>query len=151
MYFSENSILRFLASRDFDQELAYECLVSNSQFYKLNNVEVLDESEFQTKIDSQTIVCYKCDKYGRPVVYMRLRLNNPDDTTDRQMMQYMLWTMKNIKSKMPKHVDNYLLIYDLKDAGWSNFSLQQVSTASKNTGAQFPEVIYKILILNSNW
>ena len=106
---------------------------------------------FKNKIDSQTIVIHKTDKYGRPIAYMRLRFNIPEDWNDRQMMQYMLWIMKQIKAIMPKHIDNYLLIYDLKDAGWNNFSLQQLSTASKNVGSQFPEAIYKILVLNSNW
>ena len=47
MFFSENAILKFLAAKNFDEEIAYECLVKNHTFYKDNNVEVLVESEFQ--------------------------------------------------------------------------------------------------------
>ena len=47
MFFSENAILKFLASKDFNEEIGYENLVKNHSFYKDNNVEVLIESEFQ--------------------------------------------------------------------------------------------------------
>ena len=47
MFFGENAILKFLAAKNFDEEIAYECLVKNHTYYKDNNVEVLIESEFQ--------------------------------------------------------------------------------------------------------
>ena len=151
IYFSENKIIRFLAAKEFDDEEAYDLLVANYNFYKENDVEVLNESEFQHLIDNECMVIHKADKYGRPVVYMRLRRNQPKRTTERQLMQYMLWTMRRIKDAMPKHVDSYVLIYDLKGSGWSNFSVNQMSGAAKSTGSQFPETLYKIIVLNSNW
>lgn len=151
IYFSENKIIRFLAAKEFDDEEAYDMLIANHNFYKENDVEVLNESEFQTLINNECMVIHKADKYGRPVVYMRLRKNQPSRTTDRQLMQYMLWIMRRIKDAMPKYVDSYVLIYDLKGSGWSNFSVNQMSGAAKSTGSQFPETLYKIIILNSNW
>ena len=126
-------------------------LITNYEFYKKNNVEILYEEEFQNMIDNQMIVPHKTDIYGRPVLYMRLRRAKPSESTDRQLMMYMLWIMSKIKERMPKHVDNYILVYDLKGAGWSNLSISQMSGCAKETGSQFPERMYKIIVLNSNW
>jgi hypothetical protein len=85
-------------------------------------------------IDGKLFMSLNFDKYCKPVIYMRPRHNHPNKTTDRQLMQYMLWTMRRIEEVMHKHIDNYLLIYDLKGAGWSNFSVQQMTRAVKGTG-----------------
>lgn len=151
IYFSESKILRFLAAKEFDEEVAYDMLVDNHDFYIRNNVEVLDESEFQYLIDNQTIVHHKSDINGRPVVYLRLRLAKPDETNDRDLMMWMIWIMRQIKDAMPKHVDSYLLIYDLRDSGWGNVSLNQMTGAMKKTGAQYPESIHRILVINPTW
>lgn len=151
IYCDENKIIRFLAAREFDEEAAMEMLIDNSKFYKENDVEEIHEEEFKKKIESEPIVVHKTDKFGRPLVYFRLRFNHPSDANDRQLMQYMLWIMEKVKAVTPKHIDNYILIYDLKDAGYSNFSMSQMKGASAKVGSQFPETIFKIFILNSNW
>ena len=103
IYFDENKILRFLSAKEFDEEAAYEMLVDNHDFYIRHNVEVIDQSEIQYLIDNQTIVPHKTDLHGRPVVYLRLRLAKPNETNDRDLMMYMLWTIRKIKDDMAKH------------------------------------------------
>mmetsp|Transcript_36074 Transcript_36074/g.35671 ORF Transcript_36074/g.35671 Transcript_36074/m.35671 type:complete len:82 (+) Transcript_36074:292-537(+) len=80
-------------------------LQENVQFYKKHNISrTFDEDEFRVHIDRESIVPHKADKYGRPVLYMRLRLSKPkEDTDDRKLMLYMLWTMKEVSRRMPKH------------------------------------------------
>jgi hypothetical protein len=78
-------------------------LLDNHDFYIRNNVEIIDSSDIQYLIDNQTIVHHKTDLYGRPVVYLRLRLTKPNETNDRDLMMYMLWTMRKIKDDMAKH------------------------------------------------
>ena len=66
-------------------------------------------------------------------------------------MQYFVWSMNNLVAQTPKHIDNYILIYDLKDAGMSNLSLSQMRGVMLKTGSQFPETTYKIFVLNCGW
>lgn len=123
----------------------------NVQFYIDNNWSSLNKDDFQRMIEDELLVFHKSDKYGRPIVYMRLRFNFPSKREDREIMLYLLYIMQKVKEVTPQHIDNYMIIYDLKDCGWDNFSLSQVSGVMKKTGSQFPETIYRIYILNSNW
>ena len=151
IHFNENKILRFLGARQFDEEDGLNALIENHKFYEENDCKVFKLEDFEQKIKDQMVVQHNFDKYGRPVVYFRVRYNNPSSSTTRQVMLYLLWSLHKIKEATPKHIDNYLLIYDMKDAGLSNFSISQMNGTIRSLGSQFPETIYKIFVVNYGW
>ena len=149
--FSENKVLRYLAAGNFDEDAALETLKANQEFYKEHDLYTLDPDEFRGKLEDEFIVPHKFDKIGRPVVYMRFRFNYPDKHPDMHVVKFLIYMMHKIRERTPKHVDNYILIYDFKDAGWSNFSLSQLSGTIKKVGNQFPETVHKVFVINSGW
>ena len=67
---------------------------------------------------------HKTDVIGRPVQYVLLRNFHPHQLTDDKLWLFIFWHNLMFAQKyFPKNADNYIVIYDLHDAGMKNINM----------------------------
>lgn len=148
----ENLLIKFLAARKFNVDDAQKFLQDRIKFLAENNLDwELSKDEFPNEIEDSPVIIHKSDNYGRPLVYNRVGKIFPDRYTDESMRTYTCWLNYEIIKAFPKHVDNYIVIYDFKDSGWSNINYHQLKSVIGGVGSVFPEMIYKIMVIRAPW
>ena len=81
--FSDNDILRFFYSAGWNVERARKALLKHIEFLKTYDYSRLDMQEIRPIISGRSAVVHKTDIYGRPVVYMRIRLSQASQVSSR--------------------------------------------------------------------
>ena len=85
---------------------------------------ILHESEFEEIIAMKAfIVCGSMDRVGRPIYFLRIENFDPTKVTEQQLVRFFCWQLDRIAVQMKPNVDQYIMVYDFNNAGYSNFSV----------------------------
>ena len=77
------------------------------------------------------------DKVGRPILFMRFGKFFPEAGTETQLIRYSCWLLDELCRNMKANVDQYIVIYDFEDCGYSNFSLSHAKSMAAFTQKVF--------------
>jgi hypothetical protein len=89
-------------------------------------------------IDLNYVKFQGVDKHGRPCVWLRMKYFNPAVMTREVACRLMCYMLDYVNSEMRANVDTCVMIYDMSDFGYSNFSkdlflgVMEVSSVSYN-------------------
>lgn len=66
------------------------------------------------------------DKYGQPILVIRVRLNNTKIMSGERARCFFLYLIEEAIRNMGDDVEKYILIVDFKSAGLSNLKFKQI-------------------------
>ena len=75
-------------------------------------------------IDKNCFVTHGYDKDGRPIVWMRLARFNIENMTSELAVQFMCYLLDHTLSIMKSNVDQLIMIYEMENTGYANFSVE---------------------------
>lgn len=101
-------------------------------------------------IDMDYVKHYGWDKLGRPVVWFQLKKFNPVGPNNEQITRFMVYMLDYIGAVMKANVDQFIMVVDLKDFGYSNFSLEVFKAIANITGTLYSGRMSKAVMLNSS-
>ncbi|CDW73324.1 UNKNOWN [Stylonychia lemnae] len=106
-YLSLNHVVRYVKSFNWNVDEAYDRLVQTEKWRVDNQLMEVDPNDIPAELGMRLVNLYGFDFVGRPLIFLRGRQFDP--------------------SKMKKNVDQYVMIFDLNNVGYSNFDLKQIS------------------------
>ena len=90
------------------------------------------------------------DKVGRPVLWFQMKNFNPLDLENEMTTRWMVYLIDYVGSIMKPNVDQFIMVLDLKDFGYANFSLEIFKASANITGTLYSGRMAKAVMLNSS-
>jgi len=102
-------------------------------------------------IDKNCFVTHGFDKDGRPLLWMRIANFNCENVTKENSIQFMIYLLDHVKSIMKPNVDQMVMIYEMENAGYANFSLEIGKVIIKASSELFVSTVYRMYIINAGF
>ena len=93
--------------------------------------------------------CY--DPLGRPIFWCRFEHFQPVANTEREVVRFLCYTMDNVAYNMKPNVDQYVMVYDFNNTGYSNFSKSHTQDILKFLQIVYCDRQYKTFIMRLPW
>jgi hypothetical protein len=125
----DDCLCRYLRARDWELEKAQKLLLSTLKWRMEFHPEKLHPGMFITEAATGKIYRNGFDKFGRPVCYMRPRLENTKDYANQ--VRFLVYTLERTVKSMDiaRGVESWVWIFDFK--GMSIFNATPMSTAKE--------------------
>ncbi len=91
---------------------------------------------------------HKTDKYGRPVIWHLMRQNRPNEMSEALLRDFCFYTILSAQKSMPKHIGEYVYVYDVKDLGKKNISMVLCKKLIPQLSINFPEICPMVCVIN---
>ena len=76
---------------------------------------------------------------------------DPKTVDPRENVRFQCFVIDRMYHNMRPHCDQYLMVYDLKDAGYANFSSGHVKESSAFMQCLFCDCQYKSIFIRQSW
>lgn len=146
---------RVLIATDFNVDKSF-ALVSKYLTYRKELGGIRAPTEF---IESGCTMIPFEDRYGRPVVFVRgkhILTSMSEETVERGYRAYADVVVAHLLHKRGCQVsgsnplEQYVMVFEAKDVGWSNFSMLFAKIMIRESAAHYPERVAQMVILNCN-
>ncbi|KAI8869767.1 CRAL/TRIO domain-containing protein [Ramicandelaber brevisporus] len=151
----DSLLLRILRARKWNLQKAEDML---EELYKwrldFDVAEVMYSGERSLKrsiLEKGMTYVTGLDRLGRPVFYVRVKLNSPRDQTLEEMQRFLVYTMETARLLLHHPVEKACILFDMTDFSLSNMDLPFVKFLIKCLEAYYPESLGILVIYNAPW
>ncbi|KAJ2402965.1 hypothetical protein GGI23_000330 [Coemansia sp. RSA 2559] len=148
-------LLRFLRARKWDVDAALEMLLTCLRWRldeEIDWVVWAGESELNYKLVQRGIgAIHKTDRLGQPVLYIPVRLNDPQAQPADHMLDFTVYMMEVSRLFLYTPVDKVCLVFDTTDMALSNMDWTFFKTFQHYLEHYYPECLGLVLIYNASW
>jgi hypothetical protein len=91
------------------------------------------------------------DKQGRSLLFIKPRKIKTEKLTSELFMKGFYYQVRKALNECKPKSDQYYIIIDFKDSGFSNFQATHYTTLVPVLNAVLIDRLHKMVILNTNW
>ena len=146
---TQNNHLRFLNGNKWDAKAAFDAMMASEKYRIEKQVIHTRLSMIQHVVDLNYVYVQGADRVGRPLLWGKVKNFIPEVVDRESGMRFMCYIVDYICSQMTPNVDMFLVIMDLEDFGYKNFSLDTWKTAIEVSAMLFSQRVHKVWVLNS--
>lgn len=148
-------MLRFLRARKWDVKESLKMLFKSIQWFHVNDIARLKRVG-ETEVNMLLLEkgeCYfhGCDREGRPVCHINIRLHDPKALTIEEVQSFALLNMETSRLLFVGKVDTVAVLFNLTDFTMANMDYAAVKFLISVLEKDYPESLGRIFILNANW
>ncbi|KAJ2558226.1 hypothetical protein EV175_000891 [Coemansia sp. RSA 1933] len=148
-------LLRFLRARKWDVDAALEMLLTCLRWRldeEIDWVVWVGESELNHRLLKRGIgAIHKTDRLGQPVLYIPVRLNDPQAQPADHMLDFTVYMMEVSRLFLHTPVDKVCLVFDTTDMALANMDWTFFKTFLHYLEHYYPECLGLVLIYNASW
>ncbi|KAJ1769086.1 hypothetical protein IW140_002732 [Coemansia sp. RSA 1813] len=148
-------LLRFLRARKWDVDAALGMLLTCLRWRldeEIDWVVWVGESELNCKLVQRGIgAIHKTDRLGQPVLYIPVRLNDPQAQPPDHMLDYTVYLMEVSRLFLHTPVEKVCLVFDTTDMALANMDWTFFKTFLHYLEHYYPECLGLVLIYNASW
>ncbi|KAJ2523134.1 hypothetical protein H4217_000279 [Coemansia sp. RSA 1939] len=148
-------LLRFLRARKWNVDAALEMLLTCLRWRldeEIDWVVWVGESELNWRLLRRGIgVIHKTDRLGQPVLYIPVRLNDPQAQPADHMLDYTVHLMEVSRLFLHPPVEKVCLVFDTTDMALANMDWTFFKTFLHYLEHYYPECLGLVLIYNASW
>ena len=145
---------RFLVARQWQVNAAHDmiikCLQWRHQFGVRKLMESGESALAKTLLEPVESFFFKTDKEGRPVMVLRPRLHDPSKHTTEQIASFAVFQIE-VGRRLLGDAKQVCLLFDLKDASYSNFDFNGMKFVIQALQDYYPECLGRCLIVSAPW
>jgi len=151
--FSDNEIIRYIYGWRGDTENAKKSMEQLKLWRESYKPELIHLNEFTySGFDYSSLLNINCqDIYGRPILLLKAKLLIPDKIEINLFVRYLIYIIGQGIKKMPANIDKFILVIDMKDAGYSNLALDHIKKIKEVTSKFFVERLANIVLINKGF
>lgn len=91
------------------------------------------------------------DREGRPVFFFIVKRFSPKDINPERFSLYLATLINMFLKEGSPLTDNYIMIYDMKNAGKQNLDLDFVKKLGPVMGSYFPESLFRMFLVRAGF
>ncbi|GAD99721.1 CRAL/TRIO domain protein [Paecilomyces variotii No. 5] len=92
-----------------------------------------------------------CDKLGRPICIVRVRLHDPNDQTEKALNDYVIHCIEMVRLLQVPPVETMTLVFDLTSFTLSNWDFPPVKFIIKSFQENYPESLGAMIFYKAPW
>ena len=158
---SVNNHLRFLNGSKWNIKTAFDFMMASEKYRIDTKIEETTLDMIQPVVDMNYVVTHGHDRVGRPIMWINIQNYNPNLMTRDQAMHFMCYLIDYAGTLMKPNVDQYLIVCDMLNFGWSKFNMEIMKACIEVSGVSFffpsffqtlySQRVYKVLVLNPGY
>jgi len=102
-------------------------------------------------IGKNCFVTHGHDKDGRPIVWLQIAKFGVQDITPQLALHFMCYLLDHTLSVMKSNVDQMIMIYEMENAGYANFSFELGKIIIEASSELFVSTVFRIYVTNANF
>ncbi|KAK4203601.1 hypothetical protein QBC40DRAFT_166805 [Triangularia verruculosa] len=160
-------VLRFLRARKWDVEKALIMLVStmawranemdvdgdimkNGELYALEKNDGISK-DFLAQIRKGISYVHGCDKQGRPLCFVNVRLHKAGEQSEESLERYTVYLIETCRMLLRGGVDTATIVFDMTGFSMANMDYTPVKFMIKCFEANYPECLGTVLVHKAPW
>jgi len=147
----DSMILRFLRARSFDVEksakLLTDCLIWRRDFQGIGVNQITKES-IVNEYPIGKCFYHGEDLEGRPIVYVRVRLHNKNDSDPEEVQRICVFMFEEARKLLKPPVDRCSVLFDLSQFSYQNMDYSFCRFLIDMFATKYPESLGVCLIVN---
>ncbi|KAK4178484.1 hypothetical protein QBC36DRAFT_103104 [Triangularia setosa] len=160
-------VLRFLRARKWDVEKALIMLVStmawrakemnvDGDIMKNGELEALEKGDgiskdFLAQIRKGISYVHGCDKQGRPLCFVNVRLHKAGEQSEESLERYTVYLIETCRMLLRGGVDTATIVFDMTGFSMANMDYTPVKFMIKCFEANYPECLGTVLVHKAPW
>ncbi|VBB81783.1 Putative phosphatidylinositol transfer protein [Podospora comata] len=160
-------VLRFLRARKWDVEKALIMLVStmawrakemdvDGDIMKNGELEAVEKNDgiskdFLAQIRKGISYVHGCDKQGRPLCFVNVRLHKAGEQSEESLERYTVYLIETCRMLLRGGVDTATIVFDMTGFSMANMDYTPVKFMIKCFEANYPECLGTVLVHKAPW
>ncbi|KAL1846827.1 phosphatidylinositol transfer protein csr1 [Paecilomyces lecythidis] len=116
-----------------------------------NFAEKKDAEGFVVQLHTGKGHFHGCDKWGRPICIVRVRLHDPNGQTEKALDDYVIHCIEMVRLLQVPPVETMTLVFDLTSFSLSNWDFPPVKFIIKSFQENYPESLGAMIFYKAPW
>ncbi|OOQ84760.1 CRAL/TRIO domain protein [Penicillium brasilianum] len=136
-----------------DEEVLLKGEEHNLQKSRLegNSADKKDGEGYVLQLKSGKGYLHGCDRWGRPICVVRVRIHDPSQQTQKGLFDYIIHCIESVRYLQVPPVESMAIVFDLTSFSLSNWDFPPVKFIIDNFQENYPESLGALIFYNAPW